>query len=125
MSEHNNDKSNRPFYELPSHFKPCSTIIKETRMQLQFPNKDFSNVVRRSSPISGSSEEFLSPETEKNSSPIGSFNKYAQSGSSYSSSSISAPQHIRALQTKRPFTPRDSVNLWGISARKRPPSAIT
>jgi hypothetical protein len=32
---------------------------------------------------------------------------------------------MRPVNTQRPFTPRDSVSLWGVSARKRPPSAIT
>lgn len=32
---------------------------------------------------------------------------------------------IKPVDTKRPFTPRDNVSLWGVSARKRPPSAIT
>lgn len=109
--------TNRPFYELPAHIKPCSRIIQETRMQLKYAKTIGSELTSVSSGTgsSGPSGDFVDyfgncelPEIEF-----------------HGRRSPSGFGGMRPVNTQRPFTPRDSVSLWGVSARKRPPSAIT
>lgn len=110
------EKVNRPFYELPAHIKPCSKIIQETRMQLKYGVKlgntelPFSNNARlsdRGSDFGGRGDGEYDG------------NRHVELPN------ICGATGIKPVETKRPFTPRDSVSLWGVSARKRPPSAIT
>jgi len=88
-----------PFYELPAHMKPCSKIIKETKVQLKYGGKLGSD---------------WDAAVEANSGGPSDFELRMGVGTGA----------VKAVHTQRPFTPRDS-NLWGTSARKRPPSAIT
>lgn len=134
-SERTRDNSNRPFYELPAHIKPCSKIIQETRMQLKHSKKFGSCDISFGSSSSGSVgdgdvvQQSCDFSVRRGSSGSGEFynghvvelpnihsNEYNGAASRFG---------IKPVDTKRPFTPRDSVSLWGVSARKRPPSAIT
>ncbi|CAL8100973.1 unnamed protein product [Orchesella dallaii] len=120
------EKSSRPFYELPSNIKPCSQIIQETRMQLKYSSKV------------GSAEIPFGINSQTGFCEVGQGGDFPRRGSNdfYGDSGfVELPNihndnkfgstGIRPVDTKRPFTPRDSVSLWGVSARKRPPSAIT
>lgn len=129
MTDHSSkrEKISRPFYELPAHIKPCSKIIQETRMQLKYSRKLGSNM-----------EVPYGNGTNFGDGGMGNFSS-GQNGDSYTGHVVELPNihsesggggrfgsgGIKPVETKRPFTPRDTVSLWGVSARKRPPSAIT
>lgn len=118
------EKSSRPFYELPAHIKPCSQIIQETRMQLKYSKV-------------GNADVSFGNANYCDVGAGGDFNRRGSNGDLYIGHVVELPDihndsnnrfggsGIRPVDTKRPFTPRDSVSLWGVSARKRPPSAIT
>ncbi|ODN00752.1 Armadillo repeat-containing protein 2 [Orchesella cincta] len=124
-SSRQREKSSRPFYELPSHIKPCSQIIQETRMQLKYSSKV------------GNAEIPFGINTQSGFCEVGAGGDFTQRGNDFYGDPgfVELPNihndnkfgstGIRPVDTKRPFTPRDSVSLWGVSARKRPPSAIT
>jgi hypothetical protein len=101
-----------PFYQLPSSIKPCSKIIKDTRLQLKYSAKLGSDWEASLKGENGSSTPGPDGDSKRG---LSDFDLRIGTGTGA----------LRAVHTQRPFTPRDSANFWGVSARKRPPSAIT
>ncbi|CAG7725783.1 unnamed protein product [Allacma fusca] len=134
-------KSKRPFYELPAHIKPCSRIIQETRLQLFYKGKlpSTASVIGGSGPgdhgdgISSryGSISYLSRRNEQDymgrpegDSLLEDYFDVSNSSSSYSPRGGGGIPGIRPVYTQRPKTGTDH-DIWGVSSRKRPPSAIT
>ena len=132
MSDARKEKSDRPFYELPAHIKPCSRIIQETRLQLSYGGKYPHAIGGLSSAGNSSGGHGDSPLSsavgpKRLRSPV---SPGSGDGSSYFDTigqpGPSVPGGIRAVYTQRPKTGIiDNDLLWGVSSRKRPPSAIT
>lgn len=121
--------TSRPFYELPTSIKSCSKIIQETRLQLLTSSGGKSGTAW-GEPHQTQSSIGLGSTTStsilRSKSSIGDvLSSRLGETMSMSMTSNNPPIGIRPVHTQRPFTPRESDNLWGISARKRPPSAIT
>ena len=109
------NKEPLPFYQLPSSIKPCSKIIKDTRLQLKYSAK-----------LGSDWEATLAEESPSvHRGPDGDSLRGMEGLSDFDLRIGTGTGALRAVHTKRPFTPRDSANFWGISAKKRPPSAIT
>ncbi|CAG7720917.1 unnamed protein product [Allacma fusca] len=142
MSE-KKDKPERPFYELPAHIKPCSKIIQETRLQLCYKGKLPSTTSVGIGPGPGGQGDGFSSRYGSASS------QSRRNGQEYMDRSagdnlledyfdVSNPSSsysprgggggglpgIRPVHTQRPKTGTDH-DIWGVSSRKRPPSAIT
>ncbi|CAG7719388.1 unnamed protein product [Allacma fusca] len=133
----------RPFYELPVHIKPCSKIIQETRRQLLRKGKSPVRANIENPPCPDEEEDHLVSSLLASTSSLKKghgFTEPSPSDSVYedyfdellSPSSASSSNNatemsfpsIRPVHTQRPKTGTEH-DIWGISSRKRPPSAIT
>lgn len=127
------EKASLPFYELPPNIKPCSQIIQETRLQLKYSAKIGSDIdpaisaMRHRTPSGDHAYDTRHLNSHPNNYELDLRSSTTCGELSGQSVGIgpSPAKGVHVVHTKRPFTPRDSINLWGMSARKRPPSAIT